>query len=113
LESKLIKAFDKLKGTEYEGRYITLHKIIEFIGSQEGHPALDRGLEIHEAAGVNKDWPNSRGIFQNNKGDFFVQVNQWDHIKIAITHNGPDVKNCFKALNEGSVLIEQAIGIQY
>ena len=59
---------------------LTLHSIFaplkDFLNIfREG----DRFLEI---AGLNRDWPNGRGIFHNKEKTFLVWVNEEDQLRI-------------------------------
>lgn len=42
---------------------------------------------LHEAAGINDDYPVGRGIFVNDSKTFFVLVNFEDHLQIIVVLN--------------------------
>lgn len=46
--------------------------------------------QAHDAAGINEDWPNGRGIFIDDNKEFVVLVNFEDHIQIITICNGGD-----------------------
>jgi hypothetical protein len=39
---------------------------------------------IHDAAGINDDWPVGRGIFVNDQKSFIVLVNFEDHLQMIV-----------------------------
>jgi len=51
------------------------------------HSIGDRFLE---AAGVNREWPEGRGIFHNNDKTFLVWVNEEDQLRIISMEKGND-----------------------
>jgi len=45
-----------------------------------------------EAAGLNRDWPESRGIFHNDNKTFLVWVNEEDEFRIISMQDGGNIK---------------------
>jgi len=43
---------------------------------------FDREEGYNEASGVNRDWPDGRGVFFNTDRSLGVQVNKEDHIRV-------------------------------
>ena len=39
--------------------------------------------KLLEASGLNRDWPEGRGIFHNNDKTFLVLINDEDHLQIV------------------------------
>jgi len=55
---------------------------------------------------LNRDWPNGRGIFHNNKKTFLVWVNEEDQLRIISMQNGADLKEVFERLCRACAHIE-------
>ena len=58
---------------------------------QIGHP-VDKE-EIHNAAGINDDYPVGRGVFIEEQRNFIVKVNFEDHIEIVLLSEQPQPGN--------------------
>jgi len=63
----------------------------------------DKNLQV---AGMERDWPEGRGIFHNDKKTFLIWVNEEDQLRIISMENGGDVKGVFERLARGI----QAVG---
>merc|ERR1719402_1800003 len=63
----------------------------------------DRNLQV---AGMERDWPEGRGIFHNAAKTFLVWVNEEDQLRIISMQKGGDVKEVFDRLAKGI----QAVG---
>ena len=53
------------------------------------------------AAGMERDWPEGRGIFHNAEKTFLVWVNEEDQLRIISMQEGGDVKGVFERLARG------------
>merc|ERR1712079_89168 len=53
------------------------------------------------AAGMERDWPEGRGIFHNADKTFLVWVNEEDQLRIISMQKGGDVKGVFSRLARG------------
>ncbi len=99
IEQKLSKMFDELSG-ELTGNYYSLQSLSsakrdELIADHFLFKAGDRFLE---AAGLNRDWPQGRGIFHNNDKTFLVWVNEEDQLRIISMQQGGDIGQTFARL---------------
>lgn len=77
---KALSAFeDDLKGT-----YYSLTGMEEEARKQliEDHFLFKEGDRFLEACGLNRDWPEGRGIFHNDEKTFLVWVNEEDQLRI-------------------------------
>jgi protein-arginine kinase len=72
-------AFKAFKG-ELSGKYYALANMTEKERKQliEDHFLFKEGDRFLEACGLNRDWPDARGIFHNNEKTFLVWVNEED-----------------------------------
>merc|ERR1712193_27164 len=58
----------------------------------------DRNLTV---AGMERDWPEGRGIFHNDAKTFLVWVNEEDQLRIISMQKGGDVREVFSRLARG------------
>ncbi len=96
---QVVDALNTLDG-ELRGRYFPLSNM-----SEEDRQALvaahflfKKGDRFLEAAGANRDWPESRGIFHNDSKTFLVWVNEEDQMRIISMQPGQDVAEVFARL---------------
>ena len=54
-----------------------------------------------KVAGMERDWPEGRGIFHNDAKSFLVWVNEEDQLRIISMQKGGDVKGVFERLARG------------
>ena len=59
-----------------------------------------------EACGLNREWPDGRGIFHNNSKTFLVWVNEEDQLRIISMQNGADILEVFTRLSKACTHIE-------
>lgn len=79
IESTVVKALETFEG-DLAGKYYPLNKLSEADRKKliEDHFLFKEGDRFLEAVGLNRDWPNGRGIFHNNEKTFLVWVNEED-----------------------------------
>ena len=53
---------------------------------------------LNQASGMERDWPEGRGIFFNDDKNFLVWVNEEDQFRIISMQKGGDVLEVFKRL---------------
>merc|ERR1719393_920561 len=58
----------------------------------------DRNLTV---AGMERDWPEGRGIFHNDAKTFLIWINEEDQLRIISMQEGGDVKEVFDRLARG------------
>merc|ERR1712179_256774 len=58
----------------------------------------DRNLQV---AGMERDWPEGRGIFHNDKKTFLIWVNEEDQLRIISMEQDGNVKGVFERLANG------------
>ena len=64
------------------------------------------GDRFLEACGLNRNWPEGRGIFHNNEKTFLVWVNEEDQLRIISMQNGADIGAVFTRLSKACAHIE-------
>ena len=60
-----------------------------------------------EACGLNREWPEGRGIFHNDDKTFLVWVNEEDQLRIISMQQGADLHKVFDRLSRASTHIEK------
>lgn len=96
IEAKVSEAVKAFTG-ELAGKYYPLNNLSEAQRKQliDDHFLFKEGDRFLEAVGLNRDWPNGRGIFHNNEKSFLVWVNEEDQLRIISMQNGADLKAVF------------------
>ena len=64
----------------------------------EDHFLFKAGDRFLESAGLNRDWPEGRGIFHNDDKTFLVWVNEEDQLRIISMEPGGDIPRVFSRL---------------
>jgi len=107
LEVLMKSAFAKLAG-DLAGKYFPLLGMEETDRQQlvDDHFLFVSGDKNLIAAGMERDWPEGRGIFHNAEKSFLVWVNEEDQLRIISMQKGGDVKGVFARLARGI----QAVG---
>merc|ERR1712156_1109921 len=101
-ETLMKSAFAKLQG-DLAGKYFPLLGMNEADRQQlvDDHFLFISGDKNLIAAGMERDWPEGRGIFHNEDKTFLVWVNEEDQLRIISMQKGGDVKGVFERLARG------------
>merc|ERR1712072_1381364 len=107
VEALMKNAFAKLSG-DLAGNYYALTGMDEKVRQQlvDDHFLFMSGDPNLKVAGMERDWPEGRGIFHNADKTFLVWVNEEDQLRIISMQKGGDVKGVFSRLARGI----QAVG---
>ena len=83
VETLAVNALLKLPG-DLKGRYFPLGELTPPLKQtlEQEHLLFGRGDRFMEAAGINRDWPDSRGIFVADDHRFAVWINEEDHLRV-------------------------------
>merc|ERR1711997_1100744 len=102
VEKLMINAFAKLEG-ELAGTYYPLLGMEEATRQQlvDDHFLFVSGDKNLIAAGMEREWPEGRGIFHNKEKTFLTWVNEEDQLRIISMQKGGDVKGVFSRLANG------------
>jgi len=76
-------------------------------------PLRREGDRFLEACGLNRDWPNSRGIFHNDDKTFLIWVNEEDQLRIISMQQGADIACVFERLSRAASQIEKVAEFAY
>ena len=101
-EKLMINAFAKLED-DLSGTYFPLTGMDEAVRQQlvDDHFLFVSGDKNLIAAGMERDWPEGRGIYHNKEKTFLVWVNEEDQLRIISMQKGGDVKGVFERLARG------------
>merc|ERR1711997_356674 len=107
MENLMKSAFQKLEG-DLAGKYYPLLGMEEADRQQlvDDHFLFVSGDKNLITAGMERDWPEGRGIFHNADKTFLVWVNEEDQLRIISMEMGGDVRGVFERLARGI----QAVG---
>jgi len=108
---KLAKtALEKLDG-DLAGTYYPLTGMAEKDRQQlvDDHFLFMSGDRNLTVGGLERDWPEGRGIFHNKEKTFLVWVNEEDQLRIISMEQGKDVKGVFTRLAKAIAAVEASI----
>merc|ERR1719483_1201033 len=102
VESLMKTAFGNLEG-DLAGSYYPLTGMDEKVRQQlvDDHFLFVSGDKNLQASGMERDWPEGRGIFHNKEKSFLVWVNEEDQLRIISMQRGGDVRAVFDRLARG------------
>jgi len=102
VEKLMGSAFAKLEG-DLAGKFYPLVGMLEADRQQlvDDHFLFVSGDKNLIAAGMERDWPEGRGIFHNADKSFLVWVNEEDQLRIISMNKGGDVTGVFSKLARG------------
>ena len=114
LEKKIVGVLNSLTG-DLAGTYYPLSGMDEQTRQQlvTDHFLFKKGDRFLESAGVNKEWPEGRGIFHNVNKTFLVWVNEEDQLRIISMEMGSDILSVFKRLCDAVNAIDKELGFQH
>lgn len=114
LEAEVLKVFNTLPA-ELQGQYLSLGGMTEEQRTElvAKHQLFKQGDRFLESAGVNRDWPNNRGIFRSSDELFLTWVSEEDSLRIMSMQKGADIAAVFNRLAKGLGHIDQNITFAY
>merc|ERR1712037_732375 len=110
VENLMKKAFANLKG-DLAGTYFPLTGMDEKVRQQlvDDHFLFVSGDPNLKVAGMERDWPEGRGIFHNKDKTFLTWVNEEDQLRIISMQMGGDVRAVFDRLARGFKAVEDRV----
>lgn len=114
IEKLIIASLTNLTGT-LKGKYYSLSTMSDEERHQlvEDHFLFTNGDKYLESAGLERDWPEARGIFTNDNKTFLVWVNEEDHLRIISIQKGSDISTILKRLSNAISTIEKKLKFSY
>ena len=114
LEKDVVGVLNTLGG-DLKGKYFPLSGMDEATREQlvADHFLFKRGDRFLEAAGINREWPEGRGIFHNDDKTFLVWINEEDELRIISMQKGGDIQAVFKRLATAVNELSSKLGFQF
>ena len=114
IADNISSALGKLTG-DLSGKYFPLNSMTASVREQmiNDHFLFKQGDRFLEAAGLNRNWPEGRGIFHNQNKDFLVWVNEEDQMRIISMQKGADFKAVFFRLITALEQLEKHLSFAY
>merc|ERR1712098_53178 len=116
VENLMKKAFENLKDKpagkyDLAGTYYPLTGMDETVRQQlvDDHFLFMSGDPNLKVAGMERDWPEGRGIFHNKDKTFLTWVNEEDQLRIISMQSGGDVRGVFDRLARGIKAVEDSV----
>jgi len=108
IEKLVTSALSEFDG-ELKGKYYSLETMTESEKKQliADHFLFKGGDKYLQSAGLERDWPEARGIFHNDNKTFLVWVNEEDQLRIISMQAGSNILEVFKRLSVASAKIEE------
>ncbi len=110
VEARVSQALSRLEG-DLGGSYYPLQGMSDADTAQlvSDHFLFKAGDRFLEAAGLNRDWPEGRGIFHNNDKTFLVWINEEDQLRIISMQHGGNIGEVFSRLARAVKALEQSM----
>lgn len=108
MESKIVSVLENFDG-ELKGKYYSLGKMTESERKQlvADHFLFKSGDKYLASCGLERDWPEGRGIFHNDAKTFLVWVNEEDQLRIISMQKGSNIRQVFERLSFAANKIEE------
>jgi len=87
-----------LAGSYLGFKSIPPYEIQNLLSKKQVFPPGDR---FQDAAGINRDFPDARGIFTSRDKNFMIWVNEEDHLRIISMESSSDISGVFNRLCRG------------
>merc|ERR1711970_746873 len=110
VENLMKKAFGNLEG-DLAGTYYPLTGMAEAVRQHlvDDHFLFVSGDKNLQVSGMERDWPEGRGIFHNKDKTFLTWVNEEDQLRIISMQMGGDVKGVFDRLARGINAVGESV----
>ena len=108
IESKVVSALESFDG-ELKGKYYSLATMNDDDRTQliADHFLFKGGDKYLESCGLEREWPEARGIFHNDNKTFLVWVNEEDQLRIISMQQGSNIRQVFERLSTAASKIEE------
>jgi len=114
VECAVSDALASLQG-ELAGSYYPLSGMPEATRARliEDHFLFKEGDRFLESAGLNREWPEGRGIYHNDDKTFLVWVNEEDQLRIISMEPGADIARVFARLSQAVAVLQRQLTFAY
>ncbi|MEA2047280.1 MAG: phosphagen kinase [Campylobacterota bacterium] len=114
VEAKVVEGLKTLED-DLAGEYYPLLGMSKEVQDSliKDHFLFKEGDRFLDAVGLNRDWPEGRGIYHNTDKTFLVWVNEEDQLRIISMQQGGDIKEVFTRLVKAIKSIETKVPFSY
>ena len=114
IEATIVQGLNTLDG-ELDGSYYPLLGMTKEIQEQliKEHFLFKEGDRFLASSGLNRDWPEGRGIYHNHDRTVWVWVNEEGQLRIISMQMGGDIKEVFTRLVNAIKSIETKVPFAY
>ena len=114
IEAKLRQGLESLTG-EHKGTYYSLSNLTEAQRKQliDDHFLFVDGSPTLYEAGLERDWPEGRGIFHNDAKTFLCWINEEDQLRIISMQKGSNIREVFERLAAAADACEKICKFQH
>lgn len=114
VETSVVEGLTSLEG-ELAGSYYPLLGMSKEVQDAliKDHFLFKEGDRFLDAAGLNRNWPEGRGIYHNHDKTFLVWVNEEDQLRIISMQQGGDILEVFTRLVNAIKSIETKVPFSY
>ncbi len=114
VEQEVSAALGRLTGG-LSGSYYSLEGMSDEIREQlvEDHFLFKAGDRFLESAGLNRNWPEGRGIYHNDDKTFLVWINEEDQLRIISMQPGGNILEVFSRLTTAISEIAKSVPFSY
>lgn len=74
---------------------------------------FQRGDPFQDAAGLNRNWPDGRGVFIDAAQSFLVWVNEEDHLRFISLAPKADIAGAYARLRDGVEMAARSLAFQH
>lgn len=108
VEELIVSALNEFDG-ELKGKYYSLETMSKEDEAKliDDHFLFKSGKDNTEACGLERDWPQARGIFHNDAKTFLCWINEEDELRIISMQPGSDIGAVFERLSVAAAKIEE------
>jgi len=108
VESKVVSVLKTFTG-ELKGKYYSLASMTDAERDQliKDHFLFKGGDEYLQSCGLEREWPEARGIFHNDNKTFLVWINEEDQLRIISMQPGSNIRQVFERLSIAAAKIEE------
>jgi len=108
IEQTVSKVLSSMEG-DLKGTYYPLSGMAPETQKQliEDHFLFKEGDRFLQSCGLNRNWPEGRGIYHNDDKTFLVWINEEDQLRIISMQPGADIGAVFSRLSRAATEIEK------
>ena len=108
VEQKVVSVLESFDG-ELKGKYYSLETMSEDDRKQlvADHFLFKSGDKYLQSCGLEREWPEARGIFHNDAKTFLVWLNEEDQLRIISMQQGANIRQVFERLAFAANKIEE------